>query len=246
MDAGRFDIHSSDGTRISVWVHGAGPAIVMVHGSIADHTTFDSFVEVLRGDWTTYALDRRGFGASGDADVYAIERDFEDVAAVVDAVAARAGRPVALWGHSYGAGCAMGGAARTRNVHHLVLYEPSLGLGYPTGSIDRIEAALAAGDREAAITAVLVDVLEMTEDEIDAFRSSPLWPTRLAAAHTVPRECRAEETWIYRPGQFEPITAPTLCAMTMVLSSSSMASSAASKRPRFWSMLSTLPANTSM
>jgi pimeloyl-ACP methyl ester carboxylesterase len=104
----------------------------------------------------------------------------------------------------------MGGAARTGHVHHLVLYEPSLGLSYPAGSIERIETALAAGDNEAGITAVLVDILEMTDDEIDTFRSSPLWPTRLAAAHTVPRECRAEEGWIYQPGQFNTITAPTL------------------------------------
>ena len=86
-------------------------------------------------------MDRRGFGASGDGAGYSIERDFDDVAAVVDAVAARTGGPVALWGHSYGANCAMGGAARTANVGHLVLYEPSLGLPYPPGSIERIEDA---------------------------------------------------------------------------------------------------------
>jgi pimeloyl-ACP methyl ester carboxylesterase len=206
----RFDVRSVDGTPLAVWIEGSGPPLVLVHGSIADHTTFDSFVEALRDGWTTYALDRRGFGASGDAAVYSIERDFEDVAAVVDAVAARTGGPVALWGHSYGANCAMGGAARTSNVHHLVLYEPSLGLSYPPGSIEQIETALAAGNDEAAVTAVLVDILEMTDDEIDTFRSSPLWPTRLAAAHTVPRECRAEEGWIYQPGQFTTITVPTL------------------------------------
>jgi pimeloyl-ACP methyl ester carboxylesterase len=209
-DASRFDIRSSDGTNLAVWVEGSGPALVMVHGSIADHTTFDPFVEVLRDTLMTFSVDRRGFGASGDGDDYAIERDFEDVATVVDTVAARTGDPVALWGHSYGANCAMGGAARTGNVHHLVLYEPSLGLAYPPGSIDGIEAAVARGDREEAIVAVLRDILEMTEDEVDALRSSPLWPVRLAAAHTVPRECRVEDGWVYAPGQFDGITAPTL------------------------------------
>jgi 3-oxoadipate enol-lactonase len=206
----RFDVRSTDDTPLAVWIEGSGPPLVLVHGSIADHTTFEPFVETLREEWTTYAVDRRGFGDSGDAAVYAIERDFEDVAAVVDAVAEHAGGPVALWGHSYGANCAMGGAAHTGKVHHLVLYEPSLGLSYPAGSIERIDTALAAGDNEAAITAVLVDILEMTDDEIDAFRSSPLWPTRLAAARTVPRECRAEQDWIYQPGQFGTITVPTL------------------------------------
>lgn len=206
----RFDVRSRDGTRIAVWVEGGGPPLVMVHGSIADHTTFEPFVEVLRRDVTTYAMDRRGFGASGDGAEYAIERDFEDVAAVVDAVAARAGRPVPLWGHSYGAGCAMGGAARTANVSHLVLYEPSLGLRYPRGSIEAAERAIAGGDLEKAIVTVLVEILELTDDELAELRRSPLWPVRLAAAPTVPRECRAEEGWTYRPGQFAGVVAPTL------------------------------------
>jgi pimeloyl-ACP methyl ester carboxylesterase len=208
--ASRFEVRSADGTSLAVWVDGDGPSLVMVHGSIADHTTFDPFVDVLRDDLTTFSMDRRGFGASGDAAGYSIERDFEDVAAVVDAVAARTGRPVALWGHSYGANCAMGGAALTTNVHHLVLYEPSMGLTYPPGSIEAIEDAVAAGDMDAAIVAVLIGILEMTEDEIDAMRSSPLWQARLAAAPTVPRECRVEDGWVYQPGQFDGITAPTL------------------------------------
>ena len=206
----RFDVRSADGTSLAVWVDGDGPALVMVHGSIADHTTFEPFVAVLRDSVTTYSMDRRGFGASGDTAPYAIDRDFEDVAAVVDAVAARTGGPVALWGHSYGANCAMGGAALSDNVSRLVLYEPSFGMPYPPGSIARVEDALARGDHDAAITIVLVDILEVTDEEMDAFRASPLWPVRLAAAPTVARECHAEEDWVYRPGQFDAVTAPTL------------------------------------
>ena len=115
-----------------------------------------------------------------------------------------------MWGHSYGANCAMGGATLTGNIHHLVLYEPSMGMPYPLGSIERIEAALARGDHDAAIVAVLVDILEMTEEEIDGFRDSPLWPVRLAAAPTIPRECHVEEDWQYQAGQFDAVTAPTL------------------------------------
>lgn len=206
----RLDVVSADGTRLAVWSEGTGPPLVMVHGSLSDHTRFDPLVAELRGSFTTFAMDRRGFGASGDAADYDIEREFEDVAAVVEAVATSTGEPVALWGHSYGANCAMGGAARTAGVHHLVLYEPSLGLTFPAGALDAVERALADGDRERAIMLVFADVLEMDHDEVEAMKTSPLWPMRLATAPTVLRESRTEEGWVWQAGQFDGITAPTL------------------------------------
>jgi pimeloyl-ACP methyl ester carboxylesterase len=208
----RFDVRSPDGTRLAVWAEGDGPAIVLVHGSIADHTTLTPLIEELGTTMATFSMDRRGFGASDDTQPYAIERDFDDVATVVDAVADRTGGPVALFGHSYGANCAMGGAARSVGVSHLVLYEPSLGLSYPPGSIEVIEAAVAAGDLDGAVVAVLSTILEMSDEEIDAMRGgrTPPWATRIASAWTLPRECRVEERWRYRPGQFDTIAAPTL------------------------------------
>jgi pimeloyl-ACP methyl ester carboxylesterase len=208
----RFDVQSADGTSLAVWGDGDGPPLVLVHGSVSDHTTLAPFVDELAKDLATFSMDRRGFGASGDPPGYTIERDFEDVASVVGAVAARTGGPVAVFGHSYGANCAMGAAALTNNVHHLVLYEPSLGLSFPPGSIEGVENAVAAGDLDAAVVTMFVDILEMSGQEIDAMRASttPNWATRIAAAHTLPRECRVEESWAYRPGQFDAITAPTL------------------------------------
>ena len=182
----------------------------MVHGSLVDHSIFDSLVGALGDAVTVHAMDRRGFGASGDAATYALEREFEDVAAVVDAVAEHTAGPVALWGHSFGANCAMGGAARSDNVHHLVLYEPSLGLTYPAGSIDAIEDAIAAGDVDAAVVAVLTDILELPAEDVSDLRAGPRWPSFLAAGPTVLRECRVEDGWVYRPGQFDGIAAPTL------------------------------------
>ncbi len=208
--ASRFDVSSADGTSIAVWTEGAGPPLVLVHGSLGDHDHFQALVPELANRVGTFAVDRRGFGASSDTAPYAIEREFEDVAAVVDAVADRCQGPVALFGHSYGASCAMGGAAASANVSHLVLYEPSLGLRYPPGSVENVERALAAGDPEAAIRLVLVEILELTEADIAAMRASPLWPMRVAAAPTVPRECRAEEAWTYRAGSFDDVDAEIL------------------------------------
>lgn len=207
---GRFDVRSRDGTPLAVWVDGTGPPLVLVHGSIQDHTGSAALVAALRPDVTTFAMDRRGFGASGDTLPYAIERDFDDVAAVVDAVAARTGGPVALWGHSFGASCAMGGAARTPNVSHLVLYEPSLGLRYPARWIDEVDQAIAAGDPETAIVRVLGDLLALSDDQIATMRARPGWAARVATAPTVTREARVEHGWAYRPGQFDRVTAPTM------------------------------------
>ncbi|MGH9269441.1 MAG: alpha/beta fold hydrolase, partial [Acidimicrobiales bacterium] len=87
----RFDVQSADGTSIAVWGDGNGPPLVLVHGGLNDHTTDRPFIDELRGTVTTFAIDRRGRGASGDGPDYTIEREFEDIAAVVDAVAARTG-----------------------------------------------------------------------------------------------------------------------------------------------------------
>ena len=148
----------------------------------------------LKTDFTTYAMDRRGFGASGDGPWYSLDREFADVAAVVDEVAARTGEPVGLWGHSFGASCAMGAAALTDNVRHLVLYEPSLGLPYPTGWIDRVEQLVADGDLEEAIVMVLRDLLEFTDEQIEERRAEPEWAGRVATAPTVAREARANRS----------------------------------------------------
>jgi pimeloyl-ACP methyl ester carboxylesterase len=135
MGAGRLEVRSADGTPLAVWVEGEGPPLVLVHGSMCDHTAFDPLVAELGTTMTTFAMDRRGFGASGDAAGYALEREFEDVAAVVEAVAARAGGPVALWGHSYrgglrhGRGRPDGGRGRARPLRARARY--------PLGRLDR-------------------------------------------------------------------------------------------------------------
>jgi pimeloyl-ACP methyl ester carboxylesterase len=104
----------------------------------------------------------------------------------------------------------MGGANLSPQVSHLVLYEPSLGLRYPAGAIEEAEKALQAGDRETAVTHMLIDILELTPEEVDGLRATPRWRLILAGAHTTPRECRVEQGWVYQPGQLDGITAPTL------------------------------------
>ena len=209
----RFEVRSTDGTAIAVWADGDGPPLLLVHGALNDHTTDRPFIDELRGSVTTFAMDRRGRGASGDGPDYAIEREFEDIAAVIDAVAARTEQAVSVWGHSYGADCAMGAAARTDNVARLVLYEPGLGFTCSDSVLEAIEAvdhAVAAGDLEGALLTAFRGIVELTEDEIAFVRSSPAWPARLAAVPVLPREIKAEVDWVYQSGQFDTVNAPTL------------------------------------
>ena len=76
-------VASRDGTEIGWWTSGEGPPLVLVHGAVADHTRWRPLLPYLEAHATVHAMDRRGRGASGDAPVYDLAREFEDVAAVV-------------------------------------------------------------------------------------------------------------------------------------------------------------------
>ena len=97
-------IYSKDGTLIAFERGGSGPPLVVVHGTSANHNAWSAVLPAFNNVFTVYALDRRGRGLSGDGATYAIEREYEDIAAVIDSI----GEPVDLCGHSYGALCALG------------------------------------------------------------------------------------------------------------------------------------------
>jgi pimeloyl-ACP methyl ester carboxylesterase len=78
---------SRDGTEIAYWTSGDGPPLVLVHGTTADHTRWAPVLKYLEPHVTVHTVDRRGRGASGDAAEYDGVREFEDVAAVMNAVA---------------------------------------------------------------------------------------------------------------------------------------------------------------
>jgi pimeloyl-ACP methyl ester carboxylesterase len=189
---------SPDGTSIAVFSEGAhGSPIVLVHGATADHTTWRTSGPLLAAHHPIHALDRRGRGASGDALDYAIEREFEDLAAVVDAVASETCTPVDVVGHSYGGRIGLGAALLTPSLHRLVVYEgaPPAGEGRGYQDVDtlaRVETLVAAGDRDEALTTFMRDIVELPEAELAAFRADPIWPRRAAAVDTTIRELRAE------------------------------------------------------
>jgi pimeloyl-ACP methyl ester carboxylesterase len=208
-------VRSVDGTPIAFARVGNGPPLLLVHGGIGDHTRWGALQPYLEPHVTVYAMDRRGRGGSGDQPEWAVEREYEDVAAVVDAVARESGSPVAVYGHSGGGFCAFGAAALTSNIDRLVLYEgwPPVdvdAIAAPPEFVERMEALLAEGKREAVVETLLRDLLKMPEKELDAYRSDPSWEGRVAAAHTLPRELRGFRETRFNPQQAVHVSVPTL------------------------------------
>ena len=153
-------------------------------------------------------MDRRGFGASRDGSGYSAEREFSDVAAVVDAVAARTGQPVVLFGSSWGANCALGAA------RDLPCCEPSSSTSraWACGTarfLDRIEERIAAGDSEGVLIEMGTEA-GLTEDQIAERRAAPNWSQRVASVPTVVREARIEEGWNWQSDRFAGVAVPTL------------------------------------
>lgn len=206
---------SHDGTEIAYWTRGDGPPLLIVHGTSGSHERFAPLLPYLEPHATVHAMDRRGRGGSGDAPDYVLEREFEDVAVVVDAIADASGSKVDVYGHSYGGECAFGAALLTANIRSLILYEgwpPVMPekLKFPNGVEGRLDALVASGEREAALELFWREVVKVTEEDIQAIRAQPTWPSRLATVHTITREFRAFFGDTFDPQRAARIAVPVL------------------------------------
>ena len=171
-------VRSADGTRIGFRRLGSGPAVVFVHGSVSTHTDWMPVARLLASRFTCFAMDRRGRAKSGEGvGPYSIEREYEDIAAVLAAAKVETGSDAALVGHSYGAICALGAAMR-HSVTRLVLYEPPLPAGGLIAGENLVPyaAAVAEGDLDKALELGLAAFPRMPAAEIAALRSSKGWP----------------------------------------------------------------------
>ena len=206
---------SRDNTEIGYFSSGDGPPLLLIHGGVGDHSRWDTLRAHLEPHFTVHAMDRRGRGASGDTDPWSIEREYEDVAAVVDAIAAEHGQPVDVYGHSMGGDVAFGAVPLTDNLRRLVLYEgwpltdPS-GIVEPRSFVERLDALLAEGRDEEVVETLFRDAVGCSEEELEQVRSQPSWAGRVAAAPTIPREIRAVEEHTFDPEQAAKVTVPTL------------------------------------
>jgi pimeloyl-ACP methyl ester carboxylesterase len=203
-------VTSVDGTPIAYWRSGQGPPLALVHGTAADHSRWRPVLPAFEEHFTVYAIDRRGRGGSGDSGDYAIEREFEEVAAVADSL----GESVNLLGHSYGALCALEAALLAKNVRKLVLYDPGIEVAgqeiYPPEVIERLETLLRARDRDGVVATTMREVAGLPPETVEYMRSQPTWQARVDAAHTIPRELRAVKAYRLDSERFGDLRVPTL------------------------------------
>jgi pimeloyl-ACP methyl ester carboxylesterase len=198
---------SNDGTEIAYQRSGSGPPLVLVHGTGTDHTYWDPVIPKLARSFTVYAVDRRGRGHSGDTQPYALQREFADVAAVVESIPGQ----VDVVGHSYGALCSLEAARLTTQIHKMVLYEPPMyttsDVPDPTDILHEFNVLIDARRSEEALL-MLYRIVKTPQKELNLLRSLPNWQARILAAHTIPREVMSVEIYSFDRNRFRDLKIP--------------------------------------
>ncbi|MDS0277723.1 alpha/beta hydrolase [Halomicroarcula sp. S1AR25-4] len=193
-------IQSTDQTTIAYERSGDGQPVVLIHGTTGTHQTWDRFRSHLPDGYGAVAPDRRGRGASGDGDEYALDREVADIVALVESF----GETPVLFGHSFGGLCALE-AARQTDVDRLILYEPAILVGDDRADADlasELRGRLDAGDRAGVIEAFF-----MENSATDDPTGLPI-EERTPLAETVVRESAAVEQ--YELPDTIAVDAPTL------------------------------------
>jgi len=195
VDGHRHAVTSADGTEIGLLTAGDGPPLLLVHGGMGCIESWAPLWEPLTSRWQVTAMDRRGRGTSGDApsgntEPYDLSREFEDVAAVATSLAD--GGPVDVFGHSYGAVCALGATASGAPVRRLALYEPPGPPTVPAPWRERMLPMIAAAQPGRAMMSFLTEIIGLSAGEIAALRDAPRGydPMPIVSA-TMPRESEA-------------------------------------------------------
>ncbi|WP_203454105.1 alpha/beta fold hydrolase [Jiangella aurantiaca] len=181
-----FTTTSADGTTIAYDRDGSGFPIVFVSGAFNDRHTLAPVAAELASSHTVVCYDRRGRGDSGDTAPYAVEREIEDLSAVLSAV----GGSAAVFGFSSGANLGLLAASRGLPVTSLVLYEAPFALDPEDRRTaddlpGRLAGLIAAGRRADAVTTFQLEGIGLPPEMVAGIRQSPFFPQLEAIAPTV-------------------------------------------------------------
>jgi pimeloyl-ACP methyl ester carboxylesterase len=208
-------VTASDGTTIAFDRSGTGPPVIVVGGALSDRSGGAPLAALLAPHLTVLTYDRRGRGDSGDTLPYAVEREVEDLGALI----ADAGGSASVFGHSSGAMLALQGAALGLPIAKLALYEPPFILDdsrppAPSDFVTRL-AELASSARPGdAVEYFMATGPGVPPDAIAEMRQAPSWPAMEAVAHTLTYDGMVMgDTMSGSPApirRFASVTVPTL------------------------------------
>ncbi|MFF0338914.1 alpha/beta fold hydrolase [Kribbella sp. NPDC004875] len=182
-------VTSTDGTAIAFDAYGAGRPLILVDGATAHRAVNPANAEVgklLSDSFRTYVYDRRGRGASGDTAPYAIQREIEDL----DALIADAGQPAIVFAWSSGGLLALDAAAAGLPIAGLVLFEPPVVVGdvrppLPADYVEQLDAFVAEGRRDRAAELFMTAAAGMPAEAVAGMKQSPYWAPVEEIAHTI-------------------------------------------------------------
>src|SRR5262245_27800138 len=184
----RSTVTALDGTRIGFTRAGEGPPLVLVDGAFCYRGMGPGspLAVLLARSYTVFTYDRRGRAESGDQPPYAVEREVEDLDAVID----EAGGAAYVWGISSGAALALEAARAGAGITELALYEPPFVVDDSRPPIPADIAAqlsdLVAADRRDDAVRVFLRQMGAPRIVIAVMRLLPVWPKLRRVAHTLP------------------------------------------------------------
>lgn len=179
-------VTSRDGTRIAFEQTGKGPALVLVTGALAERSAAADLAQRLAPHFTVFSYDRRGRGGSGDTQPYSVQREIEDIEALIDS----AGGSAFVYGKSSGASLALRAASSLGGkVSKLALYEAPYSDAEGAAKAwkefrARLDAQLAAGHKAEAVSQFL-QFVGMPEEAVGKVKASPAWGGMVAMAPTL-------------------------------------------------------------
>jgi len=178
-------VSSSDGTSIAFDRTGEGRPVILVGGGSTERTANAPLAALLSAEFTVFNYDRRGRGDSGDTSPYAVEREVEDLDAVID----EAGGSAFAFGTSSGAALALEGAASGLAITKLALWEPPYvpegGPRPPADTATTFTELVAAGRRGDAVEFFMAKVVGLPSEFVAQARNAPFWASQEALAHTL-------------------------------------------------------------
>jgi pimeloyl-ACP methyl ester carboxylesterase len=181
------EVTSKDGTTIAFDRSGEGPPIVLVGGALSDRSAATELAAQLAPRFTVFAFDRRGRGDSADTAPYAVDREVEDV----DALIVRAGGDAFVFGHSSGAVLALEAARGLPDrVTRLALFEPPFIVDdsrrpLPADYVTRLEELVSSDRRGDAVEYFMTTGPGVPSEVVAGMRKKPSWPSLESVAHTL-------------------------------------------------------------